>query len=79
MEIINEVAVPATLFTAGIPVYEYNITNGTVFPFPALTLEFEALVAEEFARYELYWNTVFALDDSIGYKVRSSFSCSFTI
>ena len=34
-----------------------------------MTLEFEALALEEFARYELYWNTVFALQDSIGYKV----------
>ena len=72
MEIINQVGVPATLFTAGRPAYEYNITNGTVFPFPAFTLGFEALALEEFARYEVYWNTVFALQDSIGYKVGTS-------
>jgi hypothetical protein len=68
LKVIDASGVLSVPFSTG-QTWEYNWTSGVTIPEPAVTLEFEALVAEEYARYSLYWYTIFAPYSAIRYKV----------
>jgi hypothetical protein len=68
LKIIKSGNVHASTFVDVAPGWDYDWHNGTVQPAPSLAVAQEALAVLEIARYELYWNTVFAPISSVGYR-----------
>jgi hypothetical protein len=74
VKIIDASGVPSVSFGAR-TTFDYNWTTGVTTSAPAITLGFEVLAAEEYARYSLYWYTIFAPFSALRYKVRVRSIC----
>jgi hypothetical protein len=68
LKVIDASGVLSVPFVTG-QTWEYNWISGITIPEPATTLEFTALIAEEYARYSLYWYTIFSPYSALRYKV----------
>ncbi|KAJ6505296.1 FAD/NAD-P-binding domain-containing protein [Mycena sanguinolenta] len=51
----------------GAPTWSYDWTDGNIVPYPSFTLEEEALLAVEIAKYENLWTTEFYPFSGVGY------------
>ena len=60
-------------FTSSMPKWMYDVQRGTVSSSPSLSILDTAVLAEEIARYSLYWASEFSPLYTIGYDVSVKF------
>ena len=60
LKVINKVGVPAVPFRDGMPRWAYDAASGAVQAVPAVSALSKAVLAEEVARYSIFWAAEFA-------------------
>jgi len=67
LKVIETSGVPAIPFVTG-QRWLYDVPTGSLALSPAISSEFATLVGQEFQRYAVYWNTIFAPYTALRYK-----------
>ncbi|KAJ6505307.1 FAD/NAD-P-binding domain-containing protein [Mycena sanguinolenta] len=65
-------------FSDGQPTWSYDWTNGNIGPYPSFTLEEEALLAVEIAKYDIIWTMEFYPFSDVGYTHHLPFNLTLT-